>query len=58
VRIHNTLLNNFILQVNKTFTKNQISYRGVKRWNDLEDKFKSMHCFAFKKQNKSYLLNA
>jgi len=62
VHTHNTRLNNLmtyhIPRVNKTFTKNQISYRGVKHWNNLKDKFKSMHWVAFKKQYKSYLLNA
>jgi len=42
---HNTRLNNLTIyhipRVNKTATKNQISYRGVKHWNDLEDKSKA-----------------
>jgi len=44
-----------IPRVNKTFKKNQISYGGVKHWNDLEDKFKSMHWFAF--ENNTKLIN-
>jgi len=42
-------------RINKCFKKNQISYRGVKLWNELENKLKVMYWFAFKKQYMKYL---
>ena len=53
IRNHNTrnikLLTYFIPQINKSFSKNLLSYRGSILWCQIDAKFKGMQWVSFKK---------
>ena len=61
VRAHDTRFKQssfYVLsRVNKSFCKNQLSYRGTKLWCKLDSNYKSIHWTSCKKRFKKYLLD-
>ena len=49
--------NYFLSRVNKTVGQNKLEYRGVKLWNQINEKLKCKSFYLFKKLIKEFLLS-
>ena len=47
----------YLSRVTKKFAQNQLSYRGVKLWDEINSDIKNLHWSSFKKELKNFFIN-